>query len=227
MKKRAKEPASQESSRSKKKSAPLFAKTRLGKAAARLEKQLDEHNIDGSQHTYPIQDDTIIASPLADGVFFTWYLTSGGIARARTQLTSLEPATLQLKIYLDRGLGTADVISLPINRWSDSLRYPVPQGARRVSATLGLLAGEDFIHITGSAPIPLMKRNPGAAPISISTVERGKKGLMIKETTEWVGESQEPNWHSMVLAISTLSIMPRSSELDKGRIERRSSGGGR
>ena len=173
---------------------------------------------------YPLTLNTLIAHPQADGVLFAWNLTSGGIARARTLLAAQESAELQLRIYLDKGFGSADVVSLSVSRWTDTLRYPVPKTIKRASATIGLLGGDDFIHIVGSAPVRLMTDSSGSGEIQVSTVERGAC-LIVGETKDWEGTIPPIGWQFDGLAHSTMAVVPGVGELDKARVERRPSKG--
>ena len=198
-----------------------FSRTRLSRAALGLDRRLAEQRITHDSTPYPISEDTLLASPVQGGVLLIWNLTSGGIARARTLLNPLVSAELQLKIYLDRGLGTADVVTLPLTRWTHSLQHAVPIGTRRVSATIGLLADEDFIHITASAPIRLMTDRPGNGPIQRSTIERRSKGLVVTQTVDWDDTPPPNGWQYDGLTRSTIAIAPRADELDKARVERR------
>ena len=198
-----------------------FSRTRLGRTAIELEHRLTEKKINQDSTPYPISEDTLLASPVMGGVLFVWNLTSGGIARARTLLNPLVSAELQIKIYLDRGLGTADVVTRPITRWTHSLQHDVPHGTRRVSATIGLLADEDFIHITASAPVRLMTDRPGTGPIQRSTIERRSKGLVVTQTVDWDDTPPPNGWQYDGLTRSTISIIPRVGALDKARVERR------
>ena len=206
------------------KSKGSFSRTGLGKAVTVLEQRLEQYTHEHPLDPYPVTMDKLIAHPQADGVLFAWNLTSGSIARARTLLTAQKPAELQLRIYLDKGFGSADVVPFSVSRWTDTLRYPVPKTIKRASATIGLLCGDDFIHIVGSAPVRLMTNSSGSGEIKVSTVERGTR-LIVGETKDWEATMPPIGWQLNGLAHSTVAVVPRAGELDKARVERRPSKG--